>query len=375
MSGRRIYLDYNATAPLRPEARAAMCAALDAVGNPSSVHNEGRRARAIIDGAREQVAALAGAKPAEVIFTSGATEANAWVMGAPWKRICRSGIEHDSVLAPAEASGADIVTLGVDGEGTVSFDALAALASDSGRSPSTLVALQAANNETGVVQPVQQAAELARERGFALHVDAVQASGRIALDFRGLGATFMSLSAHKMGGPKGVGALIIADGIELAPMIRGGGQERRRRAGTENVAAIAGFGAAAAVALDQLPVRGKVRTLRDRLEAEIRAATPEAVVIGARAQRLDNTLLVALPGRAAETSVIKFDLGGAAVSAGAACSSGKVGASHVLAAMGASHAVAQSAVRISLGLETTEDDIEAFLALWREVAHGPALAA
>lgn len=367
MSGRRAYLDWNATAPMGAEARAALLAALDVVGNPSSPHAEGRRARAIVEDAREEVAALVGARPAEVVFTSGGTEANNWVLARGWETICLAGIEHDSVLAPARSSGARVVELPVDANGVAVTAPL-----DAGTIPTsvacTLMSLQMANNETGVLQPVAQVAAIAKARGMSVHTDAVQAAGRIAVDFRALGVDFLSLSAHKLGGPKGIGALIIRDGAALPPLIAGGGQERRRRAGTENVPAIAGFGAAARAAGHELAAMDRVRALRDRLEAEVRAVAPAAQVIAAGTERLPNTASIALPGASAETMVIALDLAGVAVSAGAACSSGKVGASHVMNAMGVAPALARAAIRVSLGWGSTEADVAAFVEAWSRLA-------
>lgn len=371
MSLARTYLDHNATAPLRPEAREAVMAALDVFGNASSVHAEGRRARALIDEAREAVAALVNADPAEVVFTSGATEANAWALSAPWERIALAGIEHDSVRSPAAQiaaeRGARVIEIPVSRDGIADFNRVPL---DAG----TLLVLQMANNETGVLQDVAAAGRWTTEHGARLHTDAVQAPGRIAVDFRTLGAATMSLSAHKIGGPKGVGALVIGAGTRLAPLFSGGGQEQRRRGGTENVAAIAGFGAAARAAVQDLDDAPRLAALRDRLEAEVRRATPEAVIVGGKAARLPNTSSIALPGAAAETLVIKLDLMGLAVSAGAACSSGKVGQSQVLRAMGLPAEIVASAIRISLGPETTEQDVAAFLAAWTRIC-GASLAA
>jgi cysteine desulfurase len=367
MSGGRAYLDWNATAPMRVEARAAAAAALDVVGNPSSPHAEGRRARAIVEDAREEVAALIGAKGAEVVFTSGGTEANNWVLARGWETIRLAGIEHDSVRAPARSSGARVVELPVDVNGVVGTAALDA-GMERAAGACTLMSLQMANNETGVLQPVAEMAAIAKTRGMAVHTDAVQAAGRIAVDFRALGVDFLSLSAHKLGGPKGIGALVIREGASLSPLIAGGGQERRRRAGTENVPGIAGFGAAARAAGRELAAMDRVRALRDRLEAEVRAVAPAAQVIAAGAERLPNTACIALPGASAETMVIAFDLAGVAVSAGAACSSGKVGASHVLSAMGVAPALARAAIRVSLGSGSTEADVAAFVEAWSRLA-------
>ncbi|HZT46538.1 MAG TPA: cysteine desulfurase family protein [Hyphomicrobiaceae bacterium] len=367
MSRTRTYLDHNATAPLRPEARQAMLGALDVVGNPSSPHAEGRRARAIVEDAREAVAALVGARPAEVVFTSGGTEANNAVLAGGWKAILLSGVEHDSVLAPARASGARLVELPVGRDGVVDAEAAAAAMQDGGGR--TLLSLQLANNETGVTQPVAEVALAARAHGLAVHSDAVQAAGRIPVDLALLGVDYLTLSAHKLGGPKGVGALIVRERAPALPgLIAGGGQERRRRAGTENVAGIAGFGAAAAAASADLARMGRVRALRDLLEREVRRITPEAVIVAEAAERLPNTTSLALPGASAETLVIALDLKGVAVSAGAACSSGKVGASHVLEAMGLAPPVARAAIRVSLGPGSGERDIESFLEAWSELA-------
>jgi cysteine desulfurase len=369
MSRARTYLDWNATAPLRGEARAAMLAALDVVGNPSSPHAEGRRARAIMEDAREQVAALVGAKPAEVVFTSGGTEGNNAVLAAGWEAILVAGVEHDSVLAPTRNSRARQVEMPVDSDGVVRRDGLAALMAQATGSRA-LLTLQMANNETGVLQPVADVTRAAKEHGLAVHTDAVQAAGRIALDMDELGVDYLTLSAHKLGGPKGVGALVFRGHAVLPPLVSGGGQERRRRAGTENVAAIAGFGAAAQAAQSELAQMQHVQALRDRLEAQARSVTPEAVVIAEGAARLPNTTSLALPGASAETLVIALDLAGQAVSAGAACSSGKVGASHVLAAMGVAPHIARSAIRISLGHGSTQSDVTSFLAAWSHIAAG-----
>ena len=376
MTQLRAYLDWNASAPLRPEARQALVSALDAGGNPSSVHAEGRRARAVIETAREQVAALVNAKPSEVVFTSSASEANNAVMAAGWDAILLPAIEHPSVLAPAQASPAVIVPLGADRDGVTRVEQIADWVLTGGyRSQRALVAMQMANNETGVVQPVAEVTEFARSHGLNVHTDAVQAVGRVAVDFAALGVDTMSLSAHKIGGPKGGGALIIRDGSSLATFIKGGGQERRRRAGTENVAAIAGFGAAAEMALADLARIEAQRVLRDRLEGEVTRITPEAVVLGAQALRIANTSCIALPGQKAETLVIKLDLAGVAVSAGAACSSGKVGSSHVIEAMGFTPDIASCAIRVSIGSTTTARDIAHFTDVWIRLAAGHSAAA
>lgn len=361
MTTTRTYLDHNATALLVPQAREAMLAVLDLPGNASSVHAEGRRVRAIIDAARDSVAKLVNAKPSEVVFTSGATEANVWALSGRDDVAAVCGIEHDSVLTPLRASGRPLIDVPAGREGRARLEGFSQ-AARTGQ-----IILQWANNETGVVQPVGEAARFANENGWAFHVDAAQAAGRVKVDFQSLGATTMSLSAHKLGGPKGAGALIIRDGANLKPLIAGGGQERRRRGGTENIAGIAGFGAAAKVAAERLSAWSGIEALRNDLEREVVRRTPAAMIVGVGSDRLPNTSCIALPGYAAETLVIKFDLAGIAISAGSACSSGKVGASHVLLAMGLSPDLARSAIRISLGLETTRDDISRFLEVWSAI--------
>jgi cysteine desulfurase len=376
MTRLRTYLDYNASAPLRSEARAAMVASMDTTGNPSSVHAEGRAVRAIVERAREEVAQLVNAKPSEVVFTSGATEANNWVMAAGWDEICVSAIEHDSVLEPARAAGARLAALPVSKSGVVDVEAaVATIARARERSGRVLASLMMANNETGVVQPVAEVAAEARRLGAVMHVDAVQAPGRLDIDFAEIGADAMVLSAHKLGGPRGVGALIIRDGVALMPFIKGGGQERRRRGGTENVAGIAGFGAAAAALKREAQAVARISRLRDMLEDGVVRMTPAAVIVGREVPRVANTACIALPGRPAETLVIKLDLDGIAVSAGAACFSGKVKASHVLEAMGLGPEIAGSAIRVSLGPETSEGDVAAFLEAWEKIAKPAAIAA
>ena len=376
MTAKRTYLDCNASVPLRPEARAAILTALDATGNPSSVHADGRRARAIIENAREQVAGIVNAMPSEVIFTSGATEANNWLLAAGWDVIVVSGIEHDSVTAPVAASGAKRIELSVATNGVVELDGLSELlAASAASSKRTLLTLMMANNETGVIQPVAQATAIAREHGVMVHTDAVQAPGRIPVDFAALGVDALSLSAHKLGGPRGVGALVVRDGVGLPALLKGGGQERRRRGGTENASGIAGFGAAVEAIEHEQNVGERMAKLRIRLEEGVMRATPAALIIGRDAPRIANTAYVGLPGKLAETLVIKLDLEGIAVSAGAACSSGKVGSSHVLEAMKLGPEVARSAIRVSLGPQTQDEDIAVFLTAWEKIAGSAALAA
>lgn len=376
----RTYLDWNATAPLRPQARAAMVAALNYAGNPSSVHSEGRAARHLVEDAREKVAALVGAESKLVTFTSGGTEANMLALTpavetAGNKTGCRrllvSAIEHVSVRDGGRFAPDAVEQVPVTPRGVIDLNALAGrLAALAAKGERALVSVMAANNETGVIQPISEVAAIAHEAGALLHVDAVQAAGRIRCDIRELGADLLTISAHKLGGPKGAGALIRRDeALHPAPLMRGGGQERGLRAGTENVAAIAGFGAAAeAAGRTREADAARMAALRARLEARLKGVTPELIIFGAEAERLPNTTLFALPGAKAETAVIALDLEGFAVSSGAACSSGKVQASHVLAAMGVSPALARGSVRVSLGWMTAESDIDHFIDAWIKVA-------
>jgi len=356
------YLDYNATAPVRPEALAAMTAALELPGNASSVHGPGRRARRLVEEARAAVAALAGSEAAWVIFTSGGTEANNLaLLGLEAPQVLVSAGEHDSVLkAVPEAR-----RIALDGEGRVDLEDLAAALAEAPEG--TLVSVMLANNETGVIQPIGEVVALARRAGALVHCDAVQAAGKLPLDLPALDVDLMTLSAHKLGGPPGVGALLARPDLPLRPLQRGGGQERRRRAGTENLPGIAGFAAAAEVALRDLPVLAGLAVWRDRFEQAVGALAPEAKVFGAAAPRLPNTSCIALAGLPAETQLMALDLAGVAVSSGAACSSGKVQPSHVLTAMGASAAEAASAIRVSLGWASREDDIDRLLAAWEDL--------
>lgn len=360
-----LYFDHNATTPLRPEAAAAVTAALGVVGNPSSVHGPGRAARRIVEDAREQVAALASVSPAAVIFTSGGTEANALALCGSWpRRVLASAVEHASVLDAA--AGAERIP--VDRHGVVVVDALEAMLA--ANDAPAVISVMLANNETGAIQPVATIAEVAARYGALVHCDAVQAAGKVPLDPTALGVHLLSLSAHKLGGPTGVGALIVNDAM-LTPLLRGGGQERRRRAGTENVAGIAGFGAAAAAVGGAGAVKAAtvpMKALRMRLEARLIAASPVVRIIAADVERLANTVCVLTPGVSAETLVMALDLAGAAVSAGSACSSGKVTSSHVLRAMGFGEDLAGQAVRISMGWTTTEQDVDDFVTVWRDIA-------
>lgn len=352
------YLDHNATSPLRPAAFDAMVEAMRVGGNPSSVHAAGRKARAIVDKARREVASLVGASPGETIFTSGGTEANNLaLLGAGRRRVLVSAVEHDSVRRAAPRAE----TLPVDGEGVVDLGALeVALAA----SPEpALVSVMLANNETGVLQPIEEVVRLARAAGALVHCDAVQGAGKVPVDLRELGVDYLSVSAHKLGGPTGVGALIVRKAAPLVPDRRGGGQESNRRAGTENVAGIAGFAAAA-----QASGRGlDVVEMRDRLELALVQTARDARIYGANAPRLGNTTCISMPGVPAETQVMALDLAGVCISAGAACSSGKVQQSPVLTAMGVPAAEAASAIRVSLGWNSEAGDIERLITAWQSL--------
>lgn len=372
----RAYLDWNATAPLHPAARAAMLEAMDMTGNPSSPHAEGRRARNLVEGAREAVAAALGAVPRNIYFTSGATEAANWVLSptatagrqsAPLAALIVSPTEHPCVLAGHRFAAGRVHTLSVDSNGTVDVAALAnqlaKLSAEHGPG-SVMVAVQAANNETGVLQPIAEIAAAIDEHKAVLVCDAVQAIGRVEVP----SADILFLSAHKLGGPMGIGAVVVRDDeISPEPLIRGGGQERRLRSGTENVAAIAGFAAALEAAVrerSESVARGL--ELRDTIEAGLRKIHADTIVYGEGASRLPNTTLFATPGMPAETSLIALDLAGIAVSSGSACSSGKVASSHVLAAMGVPAELARCALRVSTGPTTTARDVEMFLGAWSD---------
>lgn len=370
----RVYLDWNATTPLRPEARSAMAAAFDVAGNPSSVHSEGRAARRLIEDARSAVATALGADQRNVVFTSGGTEANALALtpglrrgrAEPVQRLIVSAIEHPSVLAGGRFATDAIKVAPVLPSGVIDLNALAALLADQ---PPALVSVMLANNETGAIQPVPEVAELVHAAGGVLHVDAVQAFSRIPINIKTLGADILSVSAHKIGGPKGVGAVVFADGIEsLHALIRGGGQEQSRRAGTENVPGIAGFGAAVRAAMASMDADvTRMKALQARLEKGL-GSHPGTVIFADSVSRLPNTTLMSAPGLKAETAVIGFDLEGIAVSSGSACSSGKVQPSHVLQAMNADPALLQGAIRLSLGWDTTEAGIDRCLEAWIKLA-------
>ena len=369
----RIYLDWNATTPLRDEARSAISAAQDLTGNASSVHAEGREARKLIEGARSAVAAAVGAQPRNVVFTSGGTEANALALapglkaegGSSVGRLVVSAIEHASVLSGGRFPPGSVARIRAGRAGVVDLGHLRDLLHGG---PPALVSIMLANNETGAIQPIEEAAGIVHEAGGILHVDAIQALGKIPFEMRALGADLLTLSAHKVGGPKGTGALVLSDGLnELEPLLRGGGQESNRRAGTENVAGIAGFAAAVGAAMADLPAAAaRMQVLRERLESGLRW-TP-AIIFSDSVRRLPNTTLFTVPGLRAETAVIGFDLAGIAVSSGSACSSGKVQPSHVLEAMGFDSKMAQGAVRLSMGWSTQDADVDLCLEAWRSLA-------
>jgi cysteine desulfurase len=386
MSGPRTYLDWNATAPLRAEARSAMLAALDCVGNASSPHAEGRRAGALMERAREQIADCLGADPRRVIFTSGATEAANWLLtpngaGAAGKAgfalLLLGATEHACVLEGHRFTVERAERIPVDGDGAVDLTWLERRLAEAvaqhgpGR---TLVAVQAANNETGVLQPLAPVADVLARAQASWVCDAVQAVGRTALDVSAIGRGALFLSGHKLGGPKGVGAVVFAsDDLSPEPLLRGGGQERRQRSGTENVAAIAGLAAALAAAVaERDEVAALSQRLQRRFEAGLRSLSSEVVIFGAAGPRLANTTSFALPGIAAETALIALDLDGVAVSSGSACSSGRVAQSHVLEAMAAAPALRASALRVSSGRASSEAEVDACLAALRRLADGQA---
>lgn len=380
-SRQRAYLDHNATSPLRPQARAALLEALEEGGNAASVHAEGRAARARLERARREVAALAQADPAGVVFVSGASEASALALHPRFDRAGRpvvcdvllaSAVEHPCVLKGHRFADDQLEILPVDREGVLDLEALEArLAAHARAGRRAMLALMAANNETGVRQPVAEAARLVHGRDGVVVCDAVQLAGRAELDIAALGADVLFISAHKMGGPTGAGALVCAhpDTRPCVPLIGGGGQERGRRGGTHNVPGIAGFAAAATAARAQLSAEPlRLKSLRDRLEREIVECFHGARVAGAGADRLPNTACVMFPGLKAETLVVALDLAHISVSAGSACSSGKVGVSHVLTAMGLGPDEAGSAIRFSLGWSSAQTDVDQALAALGRVA-------
>ena len=378
MAASRLYLDWNATAPLHPAAREAVLRSLDLFGNPNSVHGEGRATRAAIEAARRQVAVLTGAEPAHVVFTSGATEAANMVL-TPEFRMGRtpldighlyvSAIEHPAVREGGRFDRDRVSEIPVTFDGVVDLAALEALLAAHDKATGLpMVAIMLANNETGILQPVQAAAQIVHAHGGIMVVDAVQAIGRIPFDINEIGADFLIVSSHKIGGPKGAGALVSRGEILMPkPLIHGGGQEKGHRSGTENSLAVVGFGAAAAAASDEFQSRNAtVLALRDRLEAGMRQAAPDVIIHGSDQPRVPNSTFFTLPGLKAETGQIAFDLEGVALSAGSACSAGKLGESHVLVAMGRDPQL--GALRISLGFATTDEDIDRALLAFTKIA-------
>lgn len=376
MAEKRIYLDYNATAPLLPAARQAVLDALNAA-NPSSVHAEGRAARRVVEEARRTIASLVNGKPEHVVFTSGATEAATtlltpdWTMGRSplhFSHLYVSAADHPCLLSGGRFPADAVTRIGVDRNGVIDLEALEQALEEHDRSRGLpLVALHAANNETGVIQPIKEIGRLVKKAGGISILDAVQAVGRIPLNISEGYADFFIISSHKIGGPKGVGALVsVADLMMPTALVRGGGQEKGHRAGTENVLGIAGFGAAAREATAQLGRAEEVRARRDLLEALILDLVPDAVIYGRSAPRLPNTVFFGIPGMKAETAQIAFDLGGVALSAGSACSSGKVGPSHVLQAMG--YGDSAGALRVSIGLATKDEETQMFQTVLEKIA-------
>lgn len=351
----RTYLDHNATSPLRPTVKAAMLSAMDLCGNPSSIHGEGRAAYKIIDDARTKLGFALGCLPQMITFTSGGTEANNMaIRGVGAERILVSAIEHPSVLEAAKATGKKVESVPVDAQGRIDLKAFETMLV---RAPNTLVSVMLANNETGVIQDMATIAAMVRGAGALLHVDAVQAFGKMPVNFGILGIDMLTVAAHKVGGPKGIGALVIRDGLAVEPLLQGGGQELRRRAGTENVVAIAGFAAVAGEALLE------THELSDQLVAGL----GDAIIFSENVVRLSNTSCFAVPGLKAETAIMLLDLEGLAVSSGSACSSGKVGRSHVLDAMGVAPEISSGAIRVSLGWNTTSDDVTRFNDVWTKI--------
>lgn len=370
-----IYADYNATAPLRPEAREAMLVALDMGANPSSVHRPGRAARSLLEMARKQVSGAIGARAQDLIFTSGGTEANALALlgvAAQLAGKCTllvSAIEHEAVMKNAGYAGVAVETVYVTTTGRIDLDRLAARMADwdSARDGTPVLALMLANNETGVIQPIADAAKLVREAGGLTHCDAVQGLGKVLVNVNLLGVDYLALSAHKVGGPQGVGALWVRSGAPLKPVLFGGGQERSLRSGTENLSGIAGFGAAIEAAVRDMPKLHALAEYRDAMEARL-SAEADIVVFGAEVDRLSQTSNFGVRGFRAETQVMALDLAGVAVSPGSACSSGKVKRSVVLAAMGVEDGLAENAIRVSFGWDTKPGDFDFVADAWLQAA-------
>lgn len=373
----RVYLDHNATAPLRPEARDALISALD-IGNPSSVHEEGRKARALVENARRDIADLVIAHPETVIFTSGGTEACNLALNlrdAPNGKIARilvSAIEHSAVLAGAKQSDLPVEEIAVTANGMLDVGALAEALQDD---VPALVCVMLANNETGVIQPIAEIGRMVKAHGSLLFCDAVQAAGKTEINMIGMGIDALSLSGHKLGAPMGIGALVSRPGVVVPPMLMGGGQELGRRAGSENISGIAAFAAAARAAKHALPEFQNLALVRDAMEAALAEAAAELKIFGKAEPRLANTSCFALAGLTSETLVMALDLAGIAVSAGSACSSGKVSRSHVLDAMGVETHISRGVLRVSLGPNSTAEETDKLVAQWRKLAANKSLAA
>ncbi len=359
-----VYLDYNATTPIKPAVVELACEIMSAVGNASSVHSHGRHARKHVEGARQQVANLAGVTPGQVIFTGGATESNNAVLKHfTGKRILVSAIEHPSIRNALP----DVEFIPVTPDGLLDMDAFEKMLDEG--TPPALISVMMVNNETGVIQPVAEITRMAKakHKDIFVHTDAVQAAGRIKIDFPALNVDYMSLSAHKMGGPQGVGALIAAPGAPVTKFIHGGGQEKRQRAGTENVAGIAGFGLAAELAVSDMENYQRLLPWREKLEAEIKRIAPEMKVFSQNAPRVASTTALCLAGLPAQTQLMSLDLENIAVSSGSACSSGTFKPSPILLAMGAGDEDATSTLRISMGWATEETDIDRFIEVWTKI--------
>ena len=359
-----IYLDFNSTSPILPEVIEKVTETMNVMGNPSSVHKAGREAHSIVEEARSQVAALIGARSRDIVFTSGGTEANNAVLRSTGpKSLIISTIEHDCTIAASKASGLDVKNLHVDEQGCVNLDMLKTLL-EKAEKP-VLVSIMLANNEMGAIQNISSAAKIAGEYGARIHCDAVQAAGKITIDFASLGVDYLTLSAHKIGGPQGVGAIVLTPTAPLNALIVGGGQELGRRSGTENVAGVAGFGVAALAALTSVTEYARIQTRRDRMEAEIATYANDVILAGKNTRRLPNTSCIVMPGMKGETQVMHFDLNGICISSGSACSSGKVKISHVMTAMGLNEELANCSIRVSLGLSTTDKEINIFIQAWK----------
>ncbi|WP_339861260.1 cysteine desulfurase family protein [Paremcibacter congregatus] len=361
-----IYLDYNATAPIKPEVIAEVARVMEIGGNPSSVHNRGRIAKAILEKSRQSVARMINCRPQKITFTGGGTEANnIAVKSSGAQHLILSETEHDSIRQSEGHFSGTVEILPVNATGYVTPDNLSkALTAAPAH---TLVSIMLANNETGVIQDIKALAEIAHAHGALFHTDAIQAFGKIPLDFRDLGVDMMSLSGHKIGGPQGVGAFVALEKLTITPLIFGGGQEVGRRSGTENLAGIAGFAKAVSLIPQNLQAMDRLADYRNRIEQTLMAHTDQVKFFGQNANRVGNTTTILMPGVLSETQVMAFDLAGICVSSGSACSSGKVKPSHVVSAMGGSHDEALSTIRVSLGWNTTEDDVTAFIEAWKKL--------